>query len=313
MTLTNPLRLRQPESGKNFVRHFGPVPLPEKFVGQRGSKGCLARRVEHLFRTWFLVGALLPALLLPAARGTEVAASSSRLASAIDLRPAFQKWGLPLRLQGRRGTCSVFTLTGALEYALASRQQTGTVLSVEFLNWASNQATTNLNDGGFFADLWTGFEVYGVCPETRLRYLPNYDPQLRPDEMALQCVKEAANAHLRLHWLKPWNVATGLTEAQFLEIKRTLSFGWPVCGGFRWPKREHWRKDVLQMVPAQEVFDGHSVLLVGFKDDPAQPGGGVFLVRNSGGGAHDGALPYEYVRAYMNDAAWVEPAPGKGR
>jgi C1A family cysteine protease len=66
------------------------------------------------------------------------------------------------------------------------------------------------------------------------------------------------------------------------------------------------------MAPAQEVFDGHSVLLVGFKDDPAQPGGGVFLVRNSGGGVHDGAMLYGYVRDYMNDAAWIEPAPGKG-
>ena len=271
-----------------------------------------ARRVGHLFRCRILFGVLLLVLLLPAARGAEVAASTTNQVSAIDLRPAFRKWGLPLRLQGSRDTCSVFTMTGALEYALASRQQTGTVLSVEFLNWASNQATTNLNDGGFFADLWTGFEVYGVCPEASLPYLQDYHPQLRPDELALHRAKDAANAHLRLHWIKPWNVATGLTETQFKEIKRTLSFGWPVCGGFRWPKNEHWQKDVLQLAPAQEVFDGHSVLLVGFKDDPAQPGGGVFLVRNSGGGVHDGAMLYEFVRAYMNDAAWIEPAPGKG-
>ena len=70
-------------------------------------------------------------------------------------------------------------------------------------------------------------------------------------------------------------------------------------------------QDVLQMVPAAEVFDGHSVLLVGFKDDPAQPGGGVFLIRNSGGGVHDGSMPYQYACAYVNDAAWIEPAPQK--
>lgn len=262
------------------------------------------------------MGALVSALWLPAARGVEVATAEvasarTNLAAVVDLRPAFQKWGLPLRSQGHRGTCSVFAMTGALEYALASRQQTGTVLSVEFLNWASNQATTNANDGGFFSDLWTGFQVYGICSESSLPYRPDYDANLHPEASALRQARTVAEANLRLHWIKPWNVATGLTEPQFLAIQGTLSRGWPVCGGLRWPQRELWRQGGLQMVPASEVFDGHSVLLVGFKDDPAEPGGGVFLIRNSGGGIQDGALPYEYVRAYMNDAAWVEPAVQK--
>jgi hypothetical protein len=263
-----------------------------------------------------LMGVLVSALWLPAARGVEVAnavvaAARTNLAAVVDLRPAFQKWGLPLRSQGHRGTCSVFAMTGALEYALASRQQTETVLSVEFLNWASHQATTNANDGGFFSDLWTGFQVYGICSESRLPYRPNFDANLHPEESVLRQARTIAEANLRLHWIKTWNVATGLTEPQFLAIQGTLSRGWPVCGGLRWPKRELWRQGVLQMAPAAEVFDGHSVLLVGFKDDPAEPGGGVFLIRNSVGGIQDGALPYEYARAYMNDAAWIEPAAQK--
>lgn len=255
-----------------------------------------------------LLCALLASLFLPTAHGGEAEVASTNLVSAVDLRPTFQKWGLPLRSQGNRGTCSVFALNGALEYALASRQQTGTVLSVEFLNWASNQATTNSNDGGFFLDLWTGFEVYGICPESSLPYQPNYDSHLRPSDQVRQCALNATKAHLRLNWIKPWDVATGLTKKQFMEIKRTLALGWPVCGGFRWPKHERWQRDVLQMVPPAEVFDGHSVLLVGFKDDPAEPGGGVFLIRNSGGGSHDAAIPYEYVRTYLNDAVWIDPA-----
>jgi len=53
------------------------------------------------------------------------------------------------------------------------------------------------------------------------------------------------------------------------------------------------------------VFDGHSVLIVGYRDDAQQPGGGLFLVRNSGGDGSDGALSYAYVQDYMNDAAWI--------
>lgn len=264
-----------------------------------------------LFRFIGILVALFSFLPLPAVCGAEAADSSTNLASTVDLRPVFQKWGLPLRSQGSRGTCSVFAMTGALEFALASRQHTGTVLSVEFLNWASNQAATNSSDGGFFSDLWTGFKVYGICPESSLPYRHDYDPHLRPDENSLQQAKEATAAHLSLHWIKPWDVATGLTDGQFQAIKHTLSLGWPVCGGLRWPKHAVWKQDVLQMVAPAEVFDGHSVLLVGFKDDLAQPGGGVLLIRNSGVGPSNGALPYEYARTYLNDAAWVEPASGK--
>jgi len=53
-----------------------------------------------------------------------------------------------------------------------SRQQTGTVLSVEFLNWASNQATTNSTDGGFFSDLWSGVAVFEIWPESHPYKLP---------------------------------------------------------------------------------------------------------------------------------------------
>lgn len=54
----------------------------------------------------------------------------------VDLRPLFDRWDLPPRAQGDRNTCSVFAVTGAIEFALAEKQGRGTRLSVEFLNWA---------------------------------------------------------------------------------------------------------------------------------------------------------------------------------
>ncbi len=50
---------------------------------------------------------------------------------------------------------------------------------------------------------------------------------------------------LRLEWIKEWNVNTGLTEAHLAAIKGTLAAGWPVCGGFRWPKEAQWVDGVL--------------------------------------------------------------------
>jgi hypothetical protein len=248
------------------------------------------------------IGMTAVGLSAPPALGADHAAP----AAGIDLRPIFQNWGLTPRSQGGRGTCSVFALTQALEYALAGRQRHGTRLSVEFLNWASNDATREWEDGGFFSDLWKGFEAHGICPEADMPYQASFDPKLRPTAEALDRARGLRGVGLRLHWIKPWDVTTGLTAEHLAEIKRTLRRQWPVCGGLRWPKQERWENGVLKMAPPEGVFDGHSVLLVGFRDDAAQPGGGVFLIRNSGKGARDGLMPYEYARAYMNDAVWID-------
>jgi hypothetical protein len=225
--------------------------------------------------------------------------------NTVDLQPDFQRWGLGPCNQGDRDTCSVFVVIGAMEYALAAKQDRGTRLSVEFLNWASNQATKNADDGGFFSDLWKGYERYGICPEAEMPYREWFDPAFQPGQKALERAKGLQHL-LQLHWIKEWNPTKGLTTEQLAEVKRTLARRRPVCGGFLWPKKAHWEQGVLQMCPRDKVRDGHSVLLVGYRDDGRQPGGGVFMIRNSSGARRDGLLSYEYVQAYMNDAVWID-------
>ena len=62
------------------------------------------------------------------------------------------------------------------------------------------------------------------------------------------------------------------------------------------------------MCPADAVYDGHSILFVGYRDDSEQAGGGVFIFRNTSHGGRDGYMPFEYAKAYMNDAVWINPA-----
>ncbi len=261
--------------------------------------------------TWF--SATLPLAVLLTAAGTlaappgrETPFGLAARADSTDLRPKFQSWGLEPRSQGPRGTCSVFVVTQALEYAMASRQGRGTRLSVEFLNWASNQTIGQKEDGGFFSDLWSGYAAHGICREEEMPYRAEFDAKLRPSDEVRDHARQLRDIGLRLHWIKPWDVTTGLTDQEFLEIKQTLRRQWPVCAGLRWPKQERWENGVLKMAPPEGVHDGHSVLLVGFRDDPAQPGGGVFLLRNSSKGPRNGSMTYEFARAYMNDAAWID-------
>jgi len=134
---------------------------------------------------------------------------------SIDLRPTFEKWGLVARRQGNRGTCSVFVVVGAMEYAVAQRQQRGTRLSVEFLNWAGHKAVNRTADGGFFHELWKGYETFGICAEEDWPYQSDYDVNLQPSPTAMENAQKIKSLQLRLHWIKDWDVNTGLTDAQF--------------------------------------------------------------------------------------------------
>ncbi|MBN1417511.1 MAG: C1 family peptidase [Planctomycetes bacterium] len=224
----------------------------------------------------------------------------------VDLRPSFARLGLAQRRQGDRPTCSVFAVTGALEFTVARREGRPVRLSVEFLNWAANAAKDTFEDGGFFSELWAGFTTYGIPPEADMPYAPTFDPKAAPSAKAREAALRLRGLDLRLRWIKEWNVKTGLTESQFLAIKRTLASGQPVCAGMRWPKRAVWTDGVLGMCPPEGVRDGHSVILAGYEDDPEQPGGGTFLMRDSGKGGPEGRLPYAFARAYINDAVWID-------
>jgi hypothetical protein len=186
-------------------------------------------------------------------------------------------------------------------------------LSVEFLNWAFIQVTGEPRDGGFFSDVWRGFQRYGICDEGDMPYALEFDPRRHPSEAVLAHARQCREAGLRLYWIKPWDPTRGLNDEQFAAVKETLRRQWPVCGGFLWPRQAEWADGVLQMASRENVRDGHSVLLVGFRDDPSQPGGGVFLVQNTSKGPRQGAMSYEYVRAYMNDAVWIGYAEDRSR
>lgn len=232
---------------------------------------------------------------------------------SVDLRPKFAGFGLTPRVQGGRGTCSVFAVTQALEFAVARKKGAGERLSEEFLNWASNQAIGHAADGGFFSDLWKGFEKHGVCPESAMPYREKFEPDSPASADATARAAEVLKLGLRLHWIKEWDVNTGLTAEHLASIKETIAGGWPVFTGLRWPKNAEWDHNVLRMAAPADVFDGHSILFVGYRDDPAMPGGGVFIFRNSSGPARESEMTYEYALAYANDAAWIDaPLIGAG-
>ena len=226
---------------------------------------------------------------------------------SVDLRTIFERWGLGVRRQGERGTCSVFTLADAGAFALAARKGgDGTPLSVEFLNWAANQVRGRAGDGGCFDELWRGYEARGICTERAMPYEATFDGQRCPSAAVQEEAETLRAAGLQLHWIKPWDPTCGVSDAQLAEIQRTLDGQVPVCGGFLWPiETPKCPGGILEMPPREGMRDGHSVLLAGYSDDPAQPGGGLLVYRDTSKGYPGAAMTYAYALAYMNDAAWV--------
>jgi C1A family cysteine protease len=205
------------------------------------------------------------------------------LPAAVDLRPNFDRWNLPLRKQGHRGTCSVFATVSAIEYALASQSDRGLPLSVEFLNWAANRAIQRDQDGHFFSELMRGYERFGICPEADMPYGPHFNATNQPSPTALAAAREIRSHGVKFHWIRSNDGTQGLTDQHLGDIKRALAGGHPVAAG-----------------------SYHSILLVGYTDTPGDPEAGRFIVRDSGGG-NERTLAYAAAKKRMCDLFWVEP------
>ena len=231
----------------------------------------------------------------PAAATATTAASTTpapapapaALPASVDLRPTLQRLGLGPRAQGPRGTCSIFTTCASIEFALAKASGHARRLSPEYLNWAAGRAAGRPSDGNFFHNALAGFQRDGLCAEAAMPYAIPYDAARAPSPQAREealDVLAQSQREIAVRWIVPWAAGKqGVDPEQFLEIKRVLASGSPVAAG-----------------------SAHSRLLVGYRDDAAAAGGGVFLTEDSALARFD-EVTYEFVRAQVNDAFWVEP------
>ena len=129
--------------------------------------------------------------------------AAATIPPAADLRPNFARWQLALRKQGQRETCSVFATIGAMEYALARKRDRGVALSVEYLNWAGDQAIQRPQDGHYFSSVIRGYKKFGICTEEAMPYAPAFNAEYQPSEKARTEAKELRELALEFHWLRP--------------------------------------------------------------------------------------------------------------
>lgn len=200
-------------------------------------------------------------------RGT-LSSLSGEMVQGRDFRPEIARRGITIRDQGPRRTCSVMTMAFLLDYQYAAMcRDPMALLSEEYLNHVTNKATGRTDDGDFFNFIAIGYEKYGMIPESYLPYDKNriydyakMDALVTNDLLIRGESLFASGLKLKGHFIKPNTGTPGMTQAEFDAVMTYLRLGVPVGIG-----------------------RGHSMPIVGYKNDAAYDGGGYFIIRDSYG------------------------------
>jgi hypothetical protein len=230
----------------------------------------------------------------------------------VDLRPEFEREGLMCHAQGARDTCSLFAVTAVADFeAGRGSGAPHPSLSEEFAIWAAKEATGKTRDQAMFYEATRGLNVMGICRDDLMPYREKPNPGEKPSPRALADARTRSQ-RWRVHWIRRWNVSRPLNDGELTGIKQAIANHHPVACGMRWPKTMKG-SEILAVPPSSQVFDGHSIALVGYDDELRRPGGGVIYFRNSDGPNWGdrgyGVVSYAYVRTYANDAIWLKEGP----
>jgi hypothetical protein len=245
------------------------------------------------------------AAVLGLLQSTAPGLATEALPSAVDLRPHFKEWGLTVNNQGSRGTCVLQAITGVLEYEHAARgAPRGPRLSVDYLVWAARDVTGRKSEDSWFPGALAAVNRHGVCSDELMPYAARFNPANRPSAKGL--ADGRTRTGVVADWVRPLDPKPGMTPAQLLRAKQALVAGHPIAAAFKWPKKLELTADHTFKVPNRDGVGGtHAIVLVGYADGK-EPGGGVFLVRNSWGPKWgDGGyarMPYAYAAAHGLDA-----------
>ena len=217
--------------------------------------------------------------------------------------------------QGSRNTCSVFAITFLHEYEFATKKGfKNPHFSEEYLNYVKNVVNNMKTDGGFFDLIDNGYQAWGCFFRRAVPYKAAYDPTYVVPQSYMNAAKKWDR--LKATFVKKWDKTRGLSDAELNAALGYLDKGIPFAGGFLWPNNFQLENHVgIQMMktPAShsDVFDGHSVAIVGYRRMNAMPGGGYVIFRNSAGpdwGDHGyGYMPFAYLKAYCNDVIVYTP------
>ena len=213
----------------------------------------------------------------------------------------------PIRNQHERGTCTAFAVTAANEYAFRVDTGRPVDLSEQYLYYETKAYENDSVCGAWVENAMEMVAQVGQCRETTWSYNPNLPCVQQYGEPAGADALAASfrNTYIRINPNDVYALKVALANG------RVVPFSIPVFDS--WYESDDTKLTGRITLPKQEEVSssGHAMTLVGYQDDRDQPGGGIFILRNSWGlnwgwdcpyGAGYGTIPYQYIRDYNWEA-----------
>lgn len=248
--------------------------------------------------------------------------------ASIDLRPRYFELELGVKNQGRRPSCSVFAVIGALEFQNA--ETTGRVerYSEEYLIWATRRSVQRLGtpgpmttpddpDAAGFQD--EGFSLSEVVAAIRAYGLPLQARMPNTFGTAAHTIAEPppevvqeARSHQRV-FVHP---VPGRDRTTLINnVVHALNAGLPVPVGMAWPRTRVVNGYISTHQAAPN--SGHAVTLVGYKSPTGRIADAYFIFKNSWGptwgqGGY-GTVTYSYLHENLYEAVLLEAQPPAAR
>ena len=229
---------------------------------------------------------------------------TAELRAEVDLRPRFRELELHAKDQGRRPSCAVFAVVGAIEFLNAENTGQAEKFSEEYLIWATRRTLQrpagpdaarqgdDADEGFALTEVVMALRSYGIPLE---RSLPN---TMGRDLAAVGEPPPAVVAEARARPRGSVHAVPGRDQAtQLSNIIHALNAGIPVTIGTGWPRFFNMRAALLN---SQTPSYSHAVTLVGYRCPTGRIEDTTFIFKNSWG-ANWGANGYGYASfAYLS-------------
>ena len=231
--------------------------------------------------------------------------SDLELSELVDFRGRLSELKMAgTRNQGKRPSCSVFAVIGAMEYMLSSKSGRAEKLSEEYLIWAvlkviaPNRELNSIEGGedvGFtLSEVVQAMRAYGVPLREDMPYATTGG--LRRDNEPTQDIIERAKARSGVGF---FNIPGRSNSIRIENIVHALNENTPVVIGVKWPHYDTISRTAL--IGAQKAREdySHAVTLIGYKCPSGKLEEATFIFRNSwgrnwGSGGY-GFLKYDYL------------------
>lgn len=231
----------------------------------------------------------------------------------VDLRPRMPD----IRSQGNRPTSAAFTVCSLRESMLHHSKQKVVALSAQFLYWqCKTRDSQPLEEGTRLSVAMDVLREMGVPPGRLWRYSPSPDPTGNegqgPPPRESQLMSKAGDFKITRYMRLRSRDVRALRSV--LDSGNPVAFAANTFSAWDYPSTV-LSGDIPLPLPGENTDGGQALLLVGYEDNPALPGGGAFIVHNSWGvswgirsryGPGYGTLAYAYVSLYALEAYTIE-------